>query len=100
MEFKHETEQKAFFHSTLGFNSGQIPQQLQEPLLTWVPAVPNIWAPLGVRLVLAVQRCFCREQSQVCVGNSAVPQASVVLQTHGTGQKTVRIKDRQYSTVL
>lgn len=56
MEFKHETEQKAFFHSTLGFNSGQIPQQLQEPLLTWMPAVPNIWAPLGVRPVLAVQR--------------------------------------------
>lgn len=100
LEFEHKTEQNAFFHSTLGFNSGQIPQQLQEPLLMWVQAVPNIWAPLGVRLVLAVQRCFCREQSQVCVGNSAVPQASAATHTHGIGQKTVRIKDRRYSRIL
>lgn len=66
----------------------------------WVPAVPNMWAPLGVRLVLAVQRCFCREQPQMYVGNSAVAQASAALQTHGTGQKTVRMKDRQYPRIV
>lgn len=66
----------------------------------WVPAVPNIWAPLGVRLVLAVQRCFCREQSQVCVGNIAVPKASAALPIHGIGQKTVRIRDRQYPRIV
>lgn len=55
----------------------------------WVPAVPNIWTPLGAKMLL-------QGESQVCMGSRAVPQASAALQTHGIGQKKVRIKDRQH----